>query len=284
MAWTFLTSDRLGDLIQFLGPREAHCTAFTEKLLKNGRATVPDGSKHRVMVRVDQAGTIDGAILQGRSGLYYPVLNEASCQVERSGIDLLRKGVRRIYSVMGRTSDVNALEAAFPRQPTEAVEYYLMAQDSPPAEISLPRLPKGLAIVRSDVTDVDRLAAIQKLYEVEEVLLQGSTFDPESSLRHLKATLARQIICHGAIDGVPVAKAGTNARGLFFDQIGGVFTEPVFRSRGIGTALMLRLLSLIAAEKKTATLFVKMDNGPALRMYGNLGFRALDEFRISYYR
>ena len=89
MAWTSLTSARLGDLIRFLGPREAHCTAFTEKLLNNGRAVIPDGNEHRVLVRVDPAGRIDGAILQSKSGLYYPVLSDSSCQVEQSAVDLL---------------------------------------------------------------------------------------------------------------------------------------------------------------------------------------------------
>ncbi len=284
MPWNLLTSDRLGDLIRFLGPREAHCTAFTEKLLNNGRVVVPDGNEHRVVVRISPAGRIDGAILQGKSGLYYPVLSDSSCQVERSAIDVLRKGSRRIYSVMGRTRDVNALEASFQRQPTQAVEYHLMAQDSLPSEIPLPRLPKNFTIVRSDVTDAERLAEIQKHYEVEEVLLPGSAFDAAASLQHLKAALRTQIIIHGKIAAAPVAKAGTNARGLFFDQIGGVFTDPSVRSRGIGTALMQRLLSLVAGDKKTATLFVKMDNDPALRMYKNLGFRVVDGFRISYYR
>ena len=48
--------------------------------------------------------------------------------------------------------------------------------------------------------------------------------------------------------------------------------------------MMMRLLALIAAESKTATLFVKLTNHPALTMYRNLGFRVLDGFRISYYR
>jgi uncharacterized protein len=284
MAWIPLTENKLGDLIRFLGPREAHCAAFTEKLLKNGSATLPPGNEHRVIVRVSPDGEINGAILQGRQGLYYPVLHDASCQVEASGIDLLRRGTRRIYSLMGRTSDVNALEAGFGKPPSQSVEYYLMAQDSPPPELPLPRLPRELKIIRSDVTDASDLAKIQKLYEVEEVLLPGGTFDAAASLEHLQSALRTQMIVHGALGSAAVAKAGTNARGLFFDQIGGVFTDPSLRSRGVGTALMLRLLSLIAADKKSATLFVKLDNQPALRMYKNLGFRVLDDFRISYYR
>jgi len=284
MAWTSLTSARLGDLIRFLGPREAHCTAFTEKLLNNGRAVIPDSNERRVLVRVDPAGRIDGAILQSKSGLYYPVLSDSSCQVEQSAVDVLRKGTRRIYSVMGRTKDTNAMEAALPPQPTQAVEYYLMTQDSPPLENPLPRLPKDLTIVRSGVTDDKRLAAIQKLYEVEEVLLPGNTFNAAASLQHLKAALRSQIVIHAMIGELPVAKAATNARGLFFDQIGGVFTEPSIRCRGVGTTLVLRLLSLIAAEKKSATLFVKMDNVQELSMYRNLGFQGVDDFRISYYR
>jgi len=284
MAWIPLTPDLLGDLIKFLGPREPHCAVFTEKLLSNGQIVVPNSKEHRVIVRVGSAGRIDGAILQGRSGLHYPVLSESSCQVDRTGMDLLRKGTRRVYSVMGRTKDVKALETSLSRQPAQAVEYHLMAQDSPPPEIPIPRLPTDLTIVRSRIADARALAGIQQLYEVEEVLLPGSVFDAAASLQHLKAALRSQIVIHGSVAGTPVAKAGTNARGLFFDQIGGVFTDPAIRSRGIGTTLMLRLLCLVAADEKAATLFVRHDNAAALKMYTNLGFRVVDGFRISYYR
>jgi len=199
-------------------------------------------------------------------------------------MDLLRRKSRRVYSVIGRQQDVTALELAFGRSPRQAVEYHLMVQDSPPPDIPLSRLPERLEIHRSQPPDAERLSGLQREYEIEEVLLPGNDFDPVGSLRHLRAALKQQVVVHGVVDGRPIAKAGTNARGAFYDQIGGVYTDPRYRSRGVATALMLRLLSLIAGQRKSASLFVKMDNGPALTLYQNLGFRVVDGFRISYYR
>lgn len=284
MQWITLSEDLLPGLIRFLGPREAHCTAFTEKLISDGRPTTPAPHEHRVAIRQSSDGTIDGAILQSKAGLYYPVLSESRPQVEREAITLLRRATRRIYSVMGKTADVSAFEEAVRKTPSQAVEYDLMCQDEPPPDIRLPRLPDGIRIRRSHPGDARALATLQKLYEIEEVLLPGNTFDPISSLNHLRETLETQIVVHAEVDGRPVAKAGTNARGFFFDQIGGVFTEQAYRRRGISTALMLRLISILAAEKKSATLFVKLHNKAATSLYRNLGFGVLDGFRISYYR
>ena len=284
MPWIPLTVEHLGALMKFLGPREMHCAAFTEHLLENDRVTVPDAREYRVLIRVTSSGSVTGAILQSRSGLYYPVLSEAECQVEEEALDPLKRATKRIYSVMGRLADVYALERILPRQPSQALEYHLMAQDEPPPELPLPRLPPDLVIHLSTPDDAELLFPIQKQYELEEVLLPGSNFSPSASLAHLRKVIATQIVLHGTIDGRPIAKAGTNARGLFYDQVGGVFTDPAYRSRGVGTLLMLRLLSHIAGEQKTATLFVKKDNAPAIAMYANLRFRMVDGFRISYYR
>lgn len=284
MSWVTLTPGRLGELMRFLGPREAYCAAFTERMLAGGRTVIPDPREHRVHVRLNDSGKVNGAILQSISGLYYPVLGEGECRVEPAATEALRRATRRIYSIMGRLSDVRALEEILPRRPVQAVEYHLMVQDEPPPELPLPRLPASMSIHRSSITDADLLFPIQKQYEMEEVLLPGNSFNPVASLNHLREMLRTQVVVHATISGVAVAKAGTNARGLFYDQLGGVFTHRSLRSRGVGTALMLRLLGHLAAERKTATLFVKKDNAAAVRMYRNLRFSVLDEFRISYYR
>lgn len=282
--WRLLSENQLADLMRFLCTREQYCTNFTERLLNGGRAVHPNGADVSVAVRTGPTGEIDGAILQTRSGVFHPVLGDTGGTVERQAIDLLRRRSRRMYSVMGRTRDVNAFEEAVRRSPRQSIEYHLMGQEAAPPESALPQLPSGFQISRSHVADAALLAGLQRDYEIEEVLLPGNTFDPVGSMKHLRHALATQLIVHGAVNGSIIAKAGTNARGALYDQIGGVFTDPAYRSRGVATALMLRVLSMVAAEHKSASLFVKMDNGPALSLYQNLGFRVLDGFRISYYR
>jgi hypothetical protein len=78
----------------------------------------------------------------------------------------------------------------------------------------------------------------------------------------------------------PIAKAATNARGLVFDQIGGVFTLPRYRGLGVGRAVVEFLLSGLS---KPTSLFVKQHNQAAIRMYARLGYVVEDPFTISYY-
>lgn len=282
MRWSLVDAARIDPLVRFLGPREAGCVAFTRRLIDRGRVVVPPRRRYRVLVR-SVGGRITGAILQDTSGLYFPVIDPVAPIVEPDAIRLLERGSKRIYSIMGVGDDVLALEAAFGRPVKQAVDYHLMVQSQPALDTSSTRLPRGLEIHTATAADANRLFGIQKKYELEEVLLPGSVFRDDACMHHLVEMLQREVTLYATLDGVAVAKVGTNARGLFFDQIGGVFTEPHLRGRGIATLLMARLLETIAADRKSGTLFVKKENGAALRMYSNLGFRLENEFRISYY-
>lgn len=284
MAWITVTDEFLEPLVRFLGPVEAGCVSFTEQLVGDRRLSLPDRRSATVLARVERGDTITGAILQNHNGLYFPVLDPTRPVVEAEAVRRLGRSSRLVYSIMGRTNDVRALEDAMRRSPQQYLEYHLMSQADPPPEIPLPRLPRGLTIRRVGESETRHLFDIQKKYEIEEVLLPGNTFSPTATMQHLKQTLRTQVVLAAELDGVAVGKANTNARGVFFDQIGGVFTERALRSRGIATALMLRLLEVIATASKNASLFVKKENAPALRMYRNIGFGIEDGFRISYYR
>ena len=84
------------------------------------------------------------------------------------------------------------------------------------------------------------------------------------------------------VNSLPVATCGANAEGLGWIQIGGVYTSPQYRSMGI-SGLLIRTLAGYAEQKgKNLTLFVKINNAPALRLYKNCGFTYYDDFKISY--
>ena len=284
MAWFLLDDDLLDPLLRFLGPREAGCVSFTEHLIEEGRPCVPDGSNAAVHVEVGENAEVVAAVMQRPGGVFHPVLSEGRQEFTAGLLARIRHHSRRVYSVMGRTADVLALEELFRRAPLQAVDYVHMVQHDPPQPVPHPRIPDELRIRTATPLDTEHLFDIQRQYEIEEVLLPGNAFNAAASRQHLRETLRRQIVILAEIAGVAVAKAGTNARGLFFDQIGGVFTEPRLRSRGISTVLMTRLLSELARQRKSASLFVKHENQPALRLYRNLGFGEEGGFRISYYR
>lgn len=287
MPWVLLTEDLLDPLVEFLGPLEARCVSFTEQLVDNGTLRVPAPGHSSVHILLENDQTIGAAVMQRAGGVFHPVLAEGRTDLGSGLLTAVRRQSRRVYSVMGRTEDVLALESEFRKGPLQAVDYCHMVRPvSAGADESAPlhRVPDGLTIRRATALDTERLFDIQRQYEIEEVLLPGNAFNAAASRQHLRETLRQQVVLVAEIAGTAVAKAGTNARGLYYDQIGGVFTEPRLRSRGISTMLMTRLIDELARAGKGASLFVKYGNRPALRLYRNLGFREEGGFRISYYR
>jgi len=81
--------------------------------------------------------------------------------------------------------------------------------------------------------------------------------------------------------GVPVSTSGFNAAVREAVQIGGVWTPPAQRGRGYGRAVVAA--SLLDARNQgvgKAVLFTGLDNLPARRAYGVLGFRPLGDYRL----
>ena len=58
-------------------------------------------------------------------------------------------------------------------------------------------------------------------------------------------------------------------------QLMGVWTDPVFRRRGLGRALLREVCGHLARKGKSVTLFVNDFNRPAIALYESLGFRQI---------
>ena len=84
------------------------------------------------------------------------------------------------------------------------------------------------------------------------------------------------------MQGKPVAKAQTNARGKTVEQIGGVYTLPQLRSRGFGSQLIEHLSREIIRDGKTVSLFVKDTNHAAINLYRKCNFTVNCNFSIFY--
>ena len=173
-----------------------------------------------------------------------------------------------------------------------AVDYYLMRCAKPctdtffqTAESKLnTTLNVALSIERATENDLTELFPLQLDYENTEVAYEGRPINPAVCKLSLCARLTTEYIYKVSADGHIVAKAGTNAQGFHWFQIGGVYTLPAYRNKGLAAAAVAHLINTHSAEAHGFALFVKTANTAALRVYEKLGFEQCGLFRMSYWK
>ena len=279
----------LDHVLAYLLSREWSCVGFTSQLRNGRRATLPNRRAATVQFYTEQAveDPVCGALLETAHGFCYPVFaglrSDQRDAAVRELAPRLEGAFNRYPTFMGLAEDVEALEQTIGRPPRHRVEYYMMQAVAPPGTRRPPRLNREPLVREAGPADTRRLLPLQAKYEREEVLLPNRSLNMDATRRQLRSDLKRQLVYLAELDGVPIAKAGTNARGFRYDQIGGVFTEPEYRGCGVGGHLMEILMRRVRQEGKAVSLFVKTQNHAARRMYRNLGFNDGRLFVISYY-
>lgn len=285
MSWTLARPGDLSEILEFLKRREHSCVAFTAHLLDNGAPVFPSKLKKRVFYLSTDGPRISGLVLQTAFGFVFPVLDTPEAERDLQLRELsrrLKKNFFRSRTVMGRRRDVERLEAVFGHPPDTQVNYFIMSLDGAPATRPHPAAP-DIVFRRAGIRDLKALLPLQAAYEEEEVIVDGRDVNSSVVYHNMRSALEHHLTYVAERDGVPIAKASTNARGLTYDQIGGVYTVPRERNKGIAGELMRCLLADIRAQGKNATLFVKQHNQAARAMYERLGFEHRNEFAISYY-
>jgi GNAT superfamily N-acetyltransferase len=287
VSWKKAEAGDLPALLALARRQEWRAVHFSSRLRSarlGGRAGLP--SRLEAALLLHRAGAeATAALLLTSGGLLLPLLPAPGGQdCEAPRFPRWRGLARSLHSVMGPLREVRWAEQNLPFPPRVAVDYHLMGLERrdyrPPRE--QPPLP-GLRLRAARPQDARGLYPLQRDYELEEVLIEPGHFNAQACLANLRRTLRCQIVILAELDGLPVSKAGTNARGFDADQIGGVFTLEEERGRGIARRVMGILLERIFREKAAASLFVKKQNQAAVALYRRLGFRELEDFRISYF-
>jgi len=147
-------------------------------------------------------------------------------------------------------------------------------------------LSKGEVITRQAFySDASLLLPLQIGYEIEEVCINKKSFPRYISMMNLEKILKDEIAYITTLDNQPIAKANTNAKGINWQQLGGIYTLPKYRRCGVGIITVSALIKhLCMIEKKKIALFVNIENIAAIRMYKKLGFSNAGKFMISYLR
>jgi RimJ/RimL family protein N-acetyltransferase len=287
VSWKKAEAGDLPELLALARAQEGRAVHFSSRLRPartGGRAGLPSRLEATVLVHRTGAEAT-AALLLTSGGLLLPLLAAPGQEgIAAPRFPSWRGLARALHSIMGPLREVRWAESNLPFPARVSVDYHLMGLKKrdylPPA---LAPAPAGLRLREAGPQDARGLYPLQRDYELEEVLIEPGHFDPQACLANLRKTLRRQIVIMAELDGRPVSKAGTNARGFDADQIGGVFTVEDERGRGLARRVMVVLLERIFREKSLASLFVKKLNPAAVALYHRLGFREQEDFRISYF-
>ncbi len=167
-------------------------------------------------------------------------------------------------------------------EPQQINHYKLMTLD----EYLLPP-PEPLScddeIRRCNDNDFDSLFELQKKYIVKEVAPANKQVSDLECSASLKQILKNQLCFALYSDGEVVAKANTNAIGIHWVQLGGVYTHPLYRKNYYAWNLVYAICGRIKKTSRKVCLFVKDKNNPALQLYHRIGFTEKCDFEICYF-
>ena len=290
-----MTEQTFPECVGFLRREERRCVTLSSHFASDGKPRYnAEAIADAFLVFAGEGGRdVTGVIARTATGIVLHCLDLGAAPPA----DSLKAAVRRVIGqqtvrcVLGSAAETRFLEDAISRRPYRSVDYTLMLSwpaegtaPSPPPAVAAPCADgRAMTFVRCVPADAEALLSLQEGYEREEVVPPGDPFDRKACGIVLARSLERQAIYAARIGGAFVAKAGTNARGLEWDQLGGVYTDPEWRGRGIARALISHVVKERRAAGRKIALFVKNGNETARKVYEDTGFLPDSPFRISYF-
>lgn len=272
--------------IDFLKTREWRAASLASHLAVDGKPSYPGKHIAKFACLVDgdkeSASPVEGVLLRTASGILMHCFSDClDLSSAQSALEaFVAKGTVRC--ILGPAKETRFLASLLSGHPYHTVDYQLMSLASiPPVELEA--LPPGLEMGQALIEETNAILPLQEGYEKEEVIPPGDVFDRAACRANLARSIERQKIYLVRAQGRPVAKAGTNARGFACDQLGGVYTAPEWRNKGLATALVAKISRELAADGRKVVLFVKTGNVAARKAYEKVGFTPESSFAITYF-
>ncbi len=185
------------------------------------------------------------------------------------------------HLMVGPRDAVRALHACLePRRPAREIHdpQPVMVIDRQRLRV-LPPAP----IRRTTKRDVDALAVAAAMMHREEMSADSAPPDATAWKARMSQLVDRGWSWAWIEGGQVVFKAELSAWTPDVVQVQGVFTGPSRRGRGVATAGMIALCSLLLDEVPMVALYVNGYNQEALRVYGRVGFEQQGEFATVMY-
>ena len=264
---------------EYLLENEECWTGLSARLFSNGRFMLP--GRHEDVRLLTSGESVEALVYNSSEGYTFPALVWPFSKAIEESLAVLLQELPVVTTILGDSRIVDLCMANCRQKPAYRVNYLLMARNC--SSVEMTASPSGEEIFCADRSMARGIYPLQREYEKEEVLLQPERFNPLICMTHLKETLNSQIVFAARRGRRFTAKAGTNARGVNWSQIGGVYTLPELRGQGISRRLMQRVLNSLYSARQGASLFVKPENLPAVHLYQSLGFYQTSRFSIAYY-
>lgn len=296
-----LTPDTLEEAAAFIGLHEERSIALMSHLTDGTSLHMPDSQFSYYLFRRSRKESVVAVVCLSENGLVLHHIGDEVFADENLASSIARDlhgGLRQIplYCILGEERGSEFIRACTKKKPRTNIHYQLMTWNGAtlPEKQMMPAFsaPAGLALTRCTEDDAEALLPLQKEYDLVEVLQPGDEWNEDFCRLTLRKNLRIQHIIAlkadiaASADGAApqfAAKAGTNAIGRQWWQLGGVFTQPEFRSKGCAAYLVEQLAQMAGAEGKRTALFVKTANESAKAAYTKAHFTPLGPFEIIYY-
>ena len=196
----------------------------------------------------------------------------------KNGTSLILKCFEKMNFLPAQVNDYNLLKL-------ENKEFLLNLKKQPPQTLQTGKFQ--IIHCKKDMQNDEklRLLELQKSYEQEEVVPECFNFDEDfCRLRFFNSLRTQFVLALKNEENQFVAKAGTNAMGFKFVQLGGIFTQKDCRGRHFAKYLLQVLLFRLLKIHKSVVLFVKKQNFPANKLYNSLSFKKISDYSIAYFK
>lgn len=266
-------------IIKFISPYESSCVQLCSYIRKNS-------PNIKVISKTDSFSfdSILGILYLDKT-LFHCIPEENLSQIDGSEIlSALSNANIRIKCLSGESTASNFLIDLLKTKignPYQVNHYNLMTAsfiENPPEQ-----LYNDDQIIHCTENNLEALLSLQQKYLQEEVAPYGREISLAETQLGLKQILKNQLCVALSSDGELVAKANTNAIGINWIQLGGIYTHPLYRRNGYAWHLISAICRRTNAAGKSTALFVKDINVPAIELYKKLGFTKTGTFTIAYF-
>jgi RimJ/RimL family protein N-acetyltransferase len=142
--------------------------------------------------------------------------------------------------------------------------------------------PGGSGVRRATAADLDALVPMIAAYRVEDGLSRRGDDHSAWIRTHTKERVESGNLFVIESGGRLLFTGAFNFSGRHGSGLGGIYTEPPARGRGLASRAVADMCRMALAVGPVATLHVAQGNRPAIRAYEKAGFRTAGTFRLTF--